>query len=111
MLCSRHEKEFPHFSGHWDLVRCALTADSGTTDHILFIHTSVSFVENAEAKALTQNPGACELVKHLESQDMSPKVPFRWCGLTHLHVYQVGDVTTAAVPHFELSDSRLLEHK
>ena len=111
MLCSRHEKEFPHFSGHWDLVRCALTVDSGTTDHILFINTSVSFVENAEAKALTQNPGAYELVKHLESQDISPKVPFRWCGLTNLHVYQVGDVTTATFPHFELSYSRLLEHK
>lgn len=34
-----------------------------------------------------------------------------WALLTHLHVYQVGDVTTAAVPHFELSYSRLLEHK
>lgn len=34
-----------------------------------------------------------------------------WALLTHLHVYQVGDVTTATVPHFELSYSRLLEHK
>lgn len=80
MLCSRHGKEFPQFSGHWSLVRCALTADSGTTDHILFINTSVSFIENTKAKALTQNPRACELVKCLESQDMSPKVPFRCCG-------------------------------
>lgn len=69
-----------HFSGHWSLVRCAFTADSGTTDHILFINTSVSFIENTKTKALTQNPRACELVKCLESQDMSPKVPFRCCG-------------------------------
>lgn len=34
-----------------------------------------------------------------------------WALLTNLHGYQAGDVTIAAVPHFELSYSSLLEHQ